>query len=214
MRELIKKEIRKHKEKIVEEIKQDEGGKELWKKNIRKISGNEVNKKEVRIYNEDGKELEEIEAEERIERFWKQMYQTHQNRINEYWNQEEKETYEIEMERIEEQDREEETNEDIPRIVLDPYKKVKVNRFEVNEEEVKKVLEKLKTGKAAGLEGLKAELYKELINDRRAIEKLTASYKKVLEVKHEPTEWKKSKTIMIPKKEQTNRNRTGTNSND
>ena len=100
--------------------------------------------------------------------------------------------------RIEEQDREE-TNEDIPRLVLDPYKKVKVNRFEISEEEVRKVIEKLKTGKSAGLDGLRAELYKELIKDRRAIEKLTASYKKVLEEKQEPTEWKKSKTIMIPK---------------
>ena len=65
---------------------------------------------------------------------------------------------------------------------------------------LKKVLEKLKTGKSAGLDGLRAELYKEQINARRAIEKLTASYKKVLEEKQEPTEWKKSKTIMIPKK--------------
>ena len=65
---------------------------------------------------------------------------------------------------------------------------------------MKKVLEKLKTGKSAGLDGLRAELYKELINDRRAIEKLTASYKKVLEEKQEPTKWEKSKTIMIPKK--------------
>ena len=55
------------------------------------------------------------------------------------------------MERIEEQDREEETNEGIPRIVLDPYNIVKVNRFEINEEGVNKVLEKLKTGKSAGL---------------------------------------------------------------
>ena len=78
------------------------------------------------------------------------------------------------MERIEEQNKEEETNESIPRIVLDPCKKV--NRFEINEEEVKKVIEKLKSGKSAGLDGLRAELYKELINDRRAIEKLTASY--------------------------------------
>ena len=70
------------------------------------------------------------------------------------------------MEIIEKQDREEKTDEGIPRILLDPYKKVKVNRFEINEEEVKKVLEKLKTGKAAGLDGLRAELYKELINDR------------------------------------------------
>ena len=48
----------------------------------------------------------------------------HQNKINEYWNQEEKEKYEREMERIEEQDREEEkeTIEGIPRFILDPYK--------------------------------------------------------------------------------------------
>ena len=56
---------------------------------------------------------------------------------------------------------------------------------------MKKVIEKLKTGKSAGLDGLRAELYKELIKDRRTIEKLTASYKKVLEEKQEPTEWKK-----------------------
>ena len=54
--------------------------------------------------------------------------------IGDVWNQEEKEKYEVEMERIEEQDREEETNEDIPRIVLDPYKKVKVNHFEISED--------------------------------------------------------------------------------
>ena len=41
---------------------------------------------------------------------------------------------------------------------------------------MKKVIEKLKTGKSAGLDGLRAELYKELIKDRRAIEKMTASY--------------------------------------
>ena len=69
---------------------------------------------------------------------------------------------------------------------------------------MKKVLEKLKTGKAAGLDGLRAELYKEPINDRRAIEKLTASYEKVLEEKHVPSEWKKSKTIMIPDQQKQN----------
>ena len=46
---------------------------------------------------------------------------------------------------------------------------------------MKKVLEKLKTGKSPRLDGLRAELYKEPINDRREIEKLTASYKKLLE---------------------------------
>ena len=88
------------KKKLLKKL--NKGGKELWK-NKRKISGKEVKKKELRIYDEDGKELEEIEAKEKIERFWKQIYQTHQNKINEYWSQEEKETYEIEMERIEEQ---------------------------------------------------------------------------------------------------------------
>ena len=42
--ERTNKEIRKHEEKNVEEIKQDKGGKKLWK-NIRKISEKEVKKK-------------------------------------------------------------------------------------------------------------------------------------------------------------------------
>ena len=57
---------------------------------------------------------------------------------------------------------------------MSQYKTVKANRFEVNEEEVKEVLEKLKPVKSAGLDVLKAELYKELTNDRRAMEKLTS----------------------------------------
>ena len=101
-------------------------------------SGEEVKKKELRIYDEDVKELEEIEAEERIERFWKQIYQTHQNKMNEYWNQEESETYEIEMERIEKKTEKKKQTKKIPRIVLDPYKKVKVNRFQISEEGVRK----------------------------------------------------------------------------
>ena len=100
VRELIKKEIRKNEEKIVEEIKQDKGGKEFWK-NIRKISGKEVKKQELRIYDEDEKELEEIEVGKRIVRFWKQTYQTHQNKINEYWNQVEKRNVRIKVKWIE-----------------------------------------------------------------------------------------------------------------
>ena len=97
---------------------------------------------------------------------------------------------------------------------MDPYKNVKVNRFEINEEEVKKVLEKLKTGKSAGLDRLSVELYKELINDRRAIEKLTAIYEKVLEEKKRTNRMEEIKNNHDSKKEQTNRNRTETNSND
>ena len=59
--------------------------------------------------------------------------------------------------------------------------------------EVKKVLEKLNTAKSAGLHGLRAELHKKLINYRRAIEILNASYKKVPEERHETSEWNKNK---------------------
>ena len=44
---------------MVEEIEQDKGGNVLWK-NISKISGRKVKKKELRIYDEEGKELEKI----------------------------------------------------------------------------------------------------------------------------------------------------------
>ena len=56
---------------------------------------------------------------------------------------------------------------------------------------MRKVIEKLKTGKSAVLDGLRAELYKGLANDRRAIAKMTVSYKKLLKERHEATEWKK-----------------------
>ena len=78
---------------------------------------------------------------------------------------------------------------------------------------MKKVLEK-KTGKAAGLDGLRAELYKELINDRRAIEKLSASYEKGARGKTRTNRMEEIKNNHDTKKEQTNRNRTETNSND
>ena len=42
-------------------------------KNIRKLSGKEVKKKQLRIHYEDEKELEKLEVEERIEKFWKQI---------------------------------------------------------------------------------------------------------------------------------------------
>ena len=42
---------------------------------------------------------------------------------------------------------------------------------------MKKVLQKLIPGKSAGLDKLKAELYKDLTNDGRAREILTTSYK-------------------------------------
>ena len=74
---------------------------------------------------------------------------------------------------------------------------------------MKKVLEKLKAGKSAGLDGLRAELYKELINDRRAIEKLKGARGKTGTNRMEEI-----KNNHDTKKEQTNRNRTETNSID
>ena len=68
---------------------------------------------------------------------------------------------------------------------------MKLYRFQVNEEELKKVLEKLKPGKLEGLDCSKSELYNDLTNNRRAMEILVTSYKKVLEDRQEPKEWNK-----------------------
>ena len=59
VRELIKKEKRKHESRIAEEIKQDKRGIiiELWK-NIRKICGKVEKKKERLRIHEEGKEVE------------------------------------------------------------------------------------------------------------------------------------------------------------
>ena len=82
----------------------------------------------------------------------------------------------------------------------DPYWNVKTMKFDVREDNIKKVLTELKAGKAGELDGLKPELYKMLKESRVVVRSLKEGMEKMLEDGEEPERWKESRTVMIPKK--------------
>ena len=73
-------------------------------------------------------------------------------------------------------------------------------KFEVKEEEIRKVLRELKSGKAGGMDGLKPELYKVLAESNIVVGALREGTERILMDGGEPESWRESRTVMIPKK--------------
>ena len=71
---------------------------------------------------------------------------------------------------------------------------------QATEEQVKKNINKMKSGKAAGPDGLKPELYKVLKDSPSFITVMTNSINKITENKKGLSKWKTSNTAMAPKK--------------
>ena len=67
-------------------------------------------------------------------------------------------------------------------------------------DDIRKVMCKLCNGKAPGMDGLKNEMYKELLKSSISMDALCAGNLRILEGEGAPTSWKCSKTVMIPKK--------------
>lgn len=70
-------------------------------KYINKLKGSE--KKEnntIRIFGEDGHELEKCKMKEEIENFWSTVYRKHESNTSEVWNNERKEEYEKDYEEM------------------------------------------------------------------------------------------------------------------
>lgn len=65
---------------------------------------------------------------------------------------------------------------------------------------MKLTLEKIKSGRARGEDGLKPEMYKALEESDVMIRALKKSMEKILKNSGEPENWKTSRTVMIPQK--------------
>ena len=77
-----------------------------------------------------------------------------------------------------------------------------MQEVKITEKDVEKQIRKMKSRKAAGPDGLKAELYKEAIKSKESLKIVTNCYAKTLkgnQDKEEKCKWKKSKTKLIPK---------------
>ena len=71
---------------------------------------------------------------------------------------------------------------------------------QITPERIKACLKRLKSGKAAGPNGLKPELYKALGNSEKCLEALAKSYRNELEQEEKQDDWKESRTKMVEKK--------------
>ena len=87
----------------------------------------------------------------------------------------------------------------LPRVVLDPYKHITVMDVEISREVIK-VLRKMKNGRCGGVDGLKPEMYKVLEGSEVFVNAMVRGFQRVVETGDMPESWKRSRTVLIPKK--------------
>ena len=91
---LVKEEISKHEWNVTQEIRSsDNKSKSLWE-NIDKLRNKErKSKDEIHLFDTKGNKLTEAEERESLVAFWRTVYQKHDNKIAEAWNQEKEKEY-------------------------------------------------------------------------------------------------------------------------
>ena len=199
----VKEATEKHERKITQEIKKDRN-KKLWQ-NINYLRhGQKKTPQDKDIYEEDGSKIRKAEEPEKLERSWKPIYQQHQNETKISW-QNQTENYKREMENeniiiggtryhhnmLEHLDMAMETVN-----YITPMKKPVITK-----QDVEKQINKMKSNKAPGNDGIKIEIYKEMKKSDFCLEKLTECFNKVLDTNNIPNKWKSTRTNLIPKKE-------------
>ena len=201
VKRMIAEEMRIFEERMTRDIRNGDK-RTLWER-INKLRGREKKKKELRIYDEAGEELEGGRMREEIERFWQGVYKTHPNKMEEIWTEESRRTYERELEIRRGEEREEVNQERrivLPRVVVDPYRNIKVMDVDIKKENVIRILRKMKNGRAGGVDGLKPEMYKVLEGSELFVRAMVMGLQRVIQTGEMPDSWKRSRTVLIPKK--------------
>ena len=203
---LIKEEISKHERKVTDEIRKNScKSKALWE-NISKLRGNQIARnKEIHLFTEEGKPMEEEEEQEAFHGFWESVYQKHKNRIDEVWNSESKEQYEQDLANQQEElefhgcsfPRELREHLDMighmerpPSRMIEPYISTGI---------VSKCVQSLKNKTSAGPDEIKPELYKAMLLNETCLQTMTQCFQEELKKDSKPASWKTSRTKMIPK---------------
>ncbi|MEL6606481.1 MAG: reverse transcriptase family protein, partial [Cyanobacteria bacterium J06614_10] len=201
----IKEEITKHEKKKTEEVKK--GGKKLFDY-IRILKGERTSKEELSIYNEEGIKLNKEEMITEVKKFWgDKIYNMHENKINEVWNEQIKETYEQEIQVSENEEdiygnrfpREIREHIEAGVQIMERNRIKPMNKPDITEEKIKKCLKRLKKKKAPGPDGMKAELYKPLTESKKCIKTFTLCMQNEIKTKGKPKSWKRTNTKMLKK---------------
>jgi len=137
--------------------------------------------------------------------FWKNVYQYHNNNVPQHWNEKTKTEYEEEISK--EDNRIEILGINIPENLREHYDAVATRNItipahltehfdaitevdikikhmtepKVTKQKIIRCLKKIKTGKAAGLDGLKPDYYKAMLKNDTCIETLVKCYEKRVE---------------------------------
>ena len=211
VKRMIREEIVKYEIMMTEEIKDaKDRGRKLWK-NINKLKGNEGKDHKTELYDKSGKICSESQAREDIMKYWKLIYNKHDNDIVDEWNEEEKMIYEEKREKegiTFENNELEESDFRWPLVLREhadmALKIDEVIRFmspiDIDKKKLKNIIGKLKKRRACGPDGLKNEMYIEMSKSDVCMDILVNCLNKELERREKPNSWKMSKTVMIPKK--------------
>lgn len=136
------------------------GSKSKWQM-INKLQGKtRERKKELKLYRENGGEVEESKCEEVIGEFWEQIYRKNGDKMEDVWDLEQRRQYSEDLAKS--RAREEDPSELWLPKVGDQYANVRVMDMEVKEEDVVRALQSWKARRAGGLDGVKPEMFKEL----------------------------------------------------
>ena len=212
---LVRAAIKTHEEKVAEDIMTDRNrSKKMWSHINSMINKPQRSKKETNIYDKHGEKMVESSIPSALKESWQGIYQKHKNEIPSNWNTEEKNTYAEKHAAAAEdakwiQTGPEGSTLNIPVILrehIDAAVAVvtqqcqPMNDETVTEEEIKTHLNKLKKKKAPGPDGLKSELYKIMSESSIFVKQITENMNKIIKDSDIPNDWKKSNTILIPKK--------------
>ena len=101
VKKLIREGITKYEIQITNEIKEDRNsGRKLWQ-NINKLIGRKSKvDEEMKVFNEEGKELNEQEIKIEVPKFWREYLGKEINEISQVWNEEKSKEMKAEMERM------------------------------------------------------------------------------------------------------------------
>ena len=212
VQKLVKAQITIYERKETKEVK--ENGTKLWE-NIDRLRNNTTKRNEsVQLYNDQGVKLGREEAKTELIKFWKDIYGRHENNISKAWNNVERLEY-VQNQREEQETLELTTGHKIPRNLREHYDMVfpiegRTKRMvepKLDRNKLIECLKRLRSGKAAGPDGLQPEYYKTLLNSEIYTNTLLDCYKTELERKRKPKEWKTLKIKMTEKKKKNNSKR-------
>ena len=189
---MIREAMERYEIELTREILEDKGNETLWR-NIGKLRGKKTKRGiEEKIY-QDGKQMELEKALEDFFEFWRLIYNMNENKIEEVWEADSLEKL------IEEFKAEEDEIEHMDPNIPAKERIIPMKATEINDDELRGKIRKLKNNKAAGTDKLKAELFKELGKRGACREVILKCFNNVLKKGETPESWNISRTKMIRK---------------